>query len=90
MILLTLQCDASQAGLGAVLLQEGAPICYASRALTSTEKNYDQIEKEMLALVFGCIKFEQYIFGRSVSVQSDHKPLETIFRKPQAKSPKRL
>ena len=37
---LTLQCDASKGGLGAVITQEGAPIAYASRALTPTEENY--------------------------------------------------
>ena len=44
----TVQCDASQSGLGAVLLQDAQPICYASRALTDTEMRYAQIEKEML------------------------------------------
>ena len=41
----SIQCDASQSGLGAVLLQEGRPVCYASRALTTTEENYAQVEK---------------------------------------------
>ena len=41
----TLQSNASQSGLGAALLQEGQPVAFASRALTSTEKNYAQIEK---------------------------------------------
>ena len=50
----TIQCDASQHGLGAVLLQGGQPVAYASRALTPTEENYAQIEKELLAIVFAC------------------------------------
>jgi hypothetical protein len=50
---LLLQCDASEKGLGSSLIQEGGPIAYASRALTSTESNYAQIEKELLAIVFG-------------------------------------
>ena len=55
---------------------------YASRALTTTERNYAQTEKELLAIVFACDKFDQYVYGREkVHVQSDHKPLEVIFRK---------
>ena len=56
-----IQCDASKCGLGVVLLQEGKPIAYASKALTETEIRYAQIEKEMLAIVFACNKFRQYI-----------------------------
>ena len=43
-----LQCDASESGLGACLIQEGHPIMYASRSLTETKCNYAQIEKEFL------------------------------------------
>ena len=64
---------------------------FASRTLTPTERGYAQIEKECLAIVFACERFNQYIFGReSISVQSDHKPLETIFKKPLTAAPKRL
>ena len=45
------QCDASDTELGAVFLQEGSPVMYSSRALTATERNYAQIEKELLATV---------------------------------------
>lgn len=85
-----LQCDASQTGLGACLLQEGHPVCYASRALTQTEERYAQIEKELLAVVFGMEKFETYTYGRKVVVESDHKPLEIICRKNLLSAPKRL
>ena len=57
----TIQCDASGKGLGAVLLQEGKPVCYASRALTDTESRYAAIEAEMLAVVFACRKFHHSI-----------------------------
>ena len=59
----TLQCDASQAGLGAALMQKGQPVAYASRALTPTETRYAQIEKELLAIVFGCEHFKAYTYG---------------------------
>ena len=87
----TIQCDASQHGLGAVLLQGGQPVAYGSRALTPTGENYAQIEKELLAIVFACEKFDAYIYGRdSVRVQTDYKPLESIFRKELCVAPKRL
>ena len=87
---LTLQADSSKDGLGACLLQDGRPVCYASQALTDTEKRYAQIEKELLAIVFSAKRFHQYVFGRPVTVQSNHKPLEVIMRKPLSKAPARL
>ena len=85
------QCDASHGGLGAGVLQDGLPGVYASRALTATERNFAQIEKELLAIVFACEKFDQHLYGREkVHVQSDHKPLEVISRKPLVTAPKRL
>ena len=48
-----LQCDASDKGLGACLMQGGHPVAYASRCMTETEVNYAQIEKELLAILFG-------------------------------------
>ena len=87
----TLQCDASQSGLGAALMQNGQPVAYASRALTSAETRYAQIEKELLAIVFACDRFEAYIYGRKlVHVESDHQPLEMIVQKPLNTAPKRL
>ena len=86
-----IQCDASDSGLGAALLQNGLPVAYSSRALTSAETNYAQIEKELLAIVFACEKSDQYVYGRDkMHVQSDHKPLEVIFKKPLVTAPKRL
>ncbi|PIK48383.1 hypothetical protein BSL78_14743 [Apostichopus japonicus] len=82
--------DASQKGLGAVLLQEEHPVAYASRSLTPTQQGYAQIEKEMLAIVYGCEKFHQYIYGKEVLVESDHKPLEAIVRKPLVSAPPRI
>jgi hypothetical protein len=87
----TIQCDSSKDGLGAALLQNGQPVCFASRALTSAETRYAQIKKELLAIVFAYEKFDVFIYGRSmISVESDHKPLEAIFKKPLNDAPKRL
>lgn len=85
-----LQCDASMYGLGACLLQKNQPVACASRSLTPTEVQYAQIEKEMLAIVFGMEKFESYLYGRKVKVESDHKQLESILKKSLLSAPKRL
>ncbi|XP_033107108.1 uncharacterized protein LOC117109006 [Anneissia japonica] len=87
----TIQCDASEHGLGATLLQGGQPVYFASQALTMTERKYAQIEKECLAIVFACERFDQFIYGRDiVHVQTDHKPLIPIFQKPIHSALKRL
>lgn len=86
----TLQVDASKYGIGATLLQQGRPISYASKTLTQTEVGYAQIEKEMLAILFGCKKYHQYIYGRHVVVESDAKPISSIAKKPLSAAPLRL
>lgn len=85
-----IQVDSSQHGIGAVLLQEGRPIEYASRALTPSERNWAQIEKEALSVLYGLERFDQYTYGRSVKVENDHKPLAAILSKPLSQAPKRL
>jgi hypothetical protein len=85
-----LSVDSSSYGVGAVLLQDGRPVAYASKSLTKAQTNYPQIEKEMLAICFGCDRFHQYIYGKSVVVESDHKPLEPIFKKQINQVPARL
>ena len=83
--------DASSSGMGAVLLQDQHPIAYASKSLTTSQKNYAQIEKEMLAIVFGCNKFHDYVNGLpNIVVETDHKPLESILQKPLHQAPARL
>ena len=86
----TLTCDASKFGLGAACLQDGEPIAYASRTMKSNELNYAQIEKELLAVVFACHKFYDYIYGKQIVVETDHKPLVTIIKKPMHAIPARL
>ncbi|XP_064647478.1 uncharacterized protein K02A2.6-like [Lineus longissimus] len=87
---LTLENDACDYGIGSVLMQCGRPIAYASRSLTDTETHWAQIEKEMLAAVYGLEKFHYYTYGRKVQVVTDHKPLVPIVTKPLFKAPKRL
>ena len=76
-----LQTDASKKGFGAVILQEEQPIYYASRALTSAEKNYQNLEHEAQAAVWGMEKFHYFLYGRKFILQTDQKPLVSIFRK---------
>ena len=83
----TIQVDASQVGLGAALLQNSKPIAFASKALTQTECQYANIEREMLAAVFGAERFHTYIYGWSFMIESDCKLLESISRKNLADTP---
>ena len=76
-----ISCDTSQSGFGVLLLQDGKPVAYVSRALSSTEKCYAQIEKKLLAVVFAFTKFHQYVYSKDVIVKLDHKPLEAILKK---------
>ena len=85
-----LQVDASKSGLGAYILLDEHPIADASRCLTTAEENYSQIEKELLAVVFRCERFNHYVYGKPVEVNSDHKPLVPITKKPLVKSPPRI
>ena len=84
---MTIQVDASQVGLGAALLQTGKPIAFASKALTKTKCRYANIEREMLAAVFRAERFNTHVYGWSFTIESDHKPLESISRKNLADTP---
>lgn len=86
----TLSVDASSEGIGACILQKGQPVSFASVSLNESQRNYAQIEKELLAIVYGCQKFHQYIYGRKTDVETDHKPLESLFKKSLANAPKRI
>ena len=87
---MVLQVDASQVGLGAALLQDSKVIAYASKSLTSAETRYADIECEMLAVVFGCLKFHHCLYVRSFVCNSDHQPLENIHLKHLSDAPPRL
>ncbi|KAJ8353520.1 hypothetical protein SKAU_G00210870 [Synaphobranchus kaupii] len=86
--------DASQSGLGAVLLQQyddnWQPVAYASRSMTDPETRYAQIEKELLSITYACERFNQFVSGQEISVETDHKPLIALFQKPLNDCPLRI
>ncbi|GFV00906.1 retrovirus-related Pol polyprotein from transposon 412 [Trichonephila clavipes] len=78
----TVSVDAGKNGLGAVLLQEGQPVAYGSVSLTQTHQRYAQIEKELMAVIYGLEHFNYYTYGRTATVQTDHKPTLGLSKKP--------
>ena len=90
-----LQVDASIQGVGASLMQKDQqgrlkPVAYVSKSLTDAEKRYSNIECELLAVFFGCIRFHHYLYGTRFVCHSDHKPLEDIHLKNLSDAPARL
>lgn len=77
-----LQCDATEGGLGAALMQNQLPRAFASRALADTEQGYAQTQKKLLFVLFGMQPLHPFTFGHQVEIQSDHKRLENIMKKP--------
>ena len=87
---ITLEVDASQKGLGTAVIQDNKPVAFGSKSLTDTQSRYSNIEREMLAIVFGCERHHTLLYGKSFTVVTDHKPLITICKKPIHSAPLRL
>ncbi|PJE77625.1 hypothetical protein CI610_03448 [invertebrate metagenome] len=83
----TIQTDASNVAIGAVLSQviddEEHPIAYISRKLLPREQNYSTVEKECLAIVWSVESFAYYISGVKFTIQTDHNPLKWLDRTKQ-------
>ncbi|XP_066983820.1 uncharacterized protein [Macrobrachium rosenbergii] len=71
--------DASDYGIGAVLLQKvddiPLPVAYASRSLLPREQRYSAVERECLAVVWSVSEFYEYLYGEEFTIQTDHHPL---------------
>ena len=86
-----LSVDSSKDALGACILQNAHPIAYASRSLNKSKQNYAQIEKEMAAIVFGATKFHEYLYAKGpIHMESDHRRLESLFKKALSQTPPRI
>ena len=75
----TLTTDASKEAIGACLVQENHPVIHISRKLSNAEKNYSNIEREALAVVWAVVRLKHFLLGRSFDICTDHKPLVHLF-----------
>ena len=89
-------CDGSPVGVGAILTQHkpGEPgprvAAYNSRTLTPVEQRYGHIERESLAIMYGCLKNQLYLLRSTFTVVTDHKPLVSLYNNPRRPGPFRV
>ena len=75
----TLQTDASKKELGAVILQDSKPVMFALRALTGSERSYQNLEGKYLATIWGIEKFHYFLYGKKFTLETNQKPLVSIY-----------
>ena len=82
-----IECDASNFGIGVVLLQEGHPISYLSDKIKGAILNYSTYGKELCALIRSLQTWQHYLFPKEFVIHSDHESLKHL--KSQGKLNKR-
>jgi hypothetical protein len=85
-----LECDASEIGIGVVLMQSGHPIAFESRKLRGYERHYSIYDKEMLAIMHALTKFRQYSVGNRFKVKTDHNSLKFLMEQKELREWQRL
>ena len=78
---MTHQTYSSKKGLGSVLIQHGKSIYFASRSLTKAEENYQILERESRATIWGMEHFHYFLYGKEFTLETDQKPLTSIYKK---------
>ena len=74
-----LSTDASKEAIGAVLTQDNHPVIYISRTLSEAERNYSNIEREALAIVWSVARLKHFLMGHRFDIKTDHQPLQYLF-----------
>lgn len=77
-------CDASQEGLGCVLMQQGKVVAYGSRQLKDHKPNYLTHDLELATVIFALKSWRYYLYGENFEVFSDHKSLKYLFSQKKA------
>ena len=83
-----IQVDSRKHGIGAVLLKAGCPVVYASHCVDTVREKLDTKGKRQLSIQYNLKRFGQYMYGRPMKVENDHKPLAATLRKPLTQAPK--
>lgn len=78
---IVLQSDSSKSGMGACLLQDGKPLSFYSRCYTECQQRWAPIEKELFGICAAMDKYHQFVYGRHIIIETDHKPLVAIMNK---------